>query len=44
MAADQQTSDFAARPKLALLRRLIVAACSVLLASHSAAALDRVSM
>src|SRR6202047_3855058 len=32
------------RPKLALLRRLIVAASLVLLASHPAAALDQVSM
>jgi class 3 adenylate cyclase/ABC-type nitrate/sulfonate/bicarbonate transport system substrate-binding protein len=32
------------RPMLALLRRLIVAACLILLASHPAAALDQVSM
>src|SRR5258708_427553 len=32
------------RPMLALLRRLIVAACWILLASHPAAALDQVSM
>src|SRR6202011_2538000 len=32
------------RPKLALLRRLIMAACLVLLASHPAAALDSVSL
>src|SRR6266852_5725719 len=44
MTANQVYFKFAIGPKLALLTRLIVAACSVLLASHSAAALDQVSM
>src|SRR6266852_2081141 len=44
MAADQQTSECAAGPKLAMLRRLIMAVCLVLLASHPAAALDPVSL
>jgi class 3 adenylate cyclase/ABC-type nitrate/sulfonate/bicarbonate transport system substrate-binding protein len=44
MAANQACLKFAIGPKLALLRRLITAACLVLLASHPAAALDQVSM
>jgi ABC-type nitrate/sulfonate/bicarbonate transport system substrate-binding protein len=45
MAASQQNSKLAAKPNLALLRRLIMAASVVLLASHpAAAALDQVSM
>src|ERR1700681_3551101 len=44
MAANQACLKFAIGPRLALLRRLITAACLVLLASHPAAALDQVSM
>ncbi len=44
MAADQQTSECAAGPKLALLRRLIIAVGLVMLALHPVAALDQVSM
>src|SRR3979409_1025188 len=44
MTANQAHVQFAIRPKLALLRWLIMAACLVLLASHPAAALDQVSM
>jgi ABC-type nitrate/sulfonate/bicarbonate transport system substrate-binding protein len=44
MAADQRTSEFAARPKFALLRWLITAACLTLLPSHPAAALDPMSL
>jgi class 3 adenylate cyclase/ABC-type nitrate/sulfonate/bicarbonate transport system substrate-binding protein len=44
MAADQRTSEFAARPKFALLRWLITAAWLTVLASHPAAALDQVSL
>jgi class 3 adenylate cyclase/ABC-type nitrate/sulfonate/bicarbonate transport system substrate-binding protein len=44
MAANQAYFKFAIRPQLALLRRLIMAACMILLASHPAAALDPVSM
>jgi class 3 adenylate cyclase/ABC-type nitrate/sulfonate/bicarbonate transport system substrate-binding protein len=44
MAANQRTSELAAWPELALARRLIMAACLILLASHPAAALDPVSL
>src|SRR5713226_3103597 len=44
MAANRQYSELAAGPKIALLIWRIMAACLVLLASHSAAALDQVSM
>ena len=44
MAANQQNSEIATGPKLALVRRLIAAACLVLMASHQAAALDQVSL
>jgi ABC-type nitrate/sulfonate/bicarbonate transport system substrate-binding protein len=44
MAVKQQISESAALLKLALLIRLIVAACLLPLASHSPAALDRVSI
>jgi class 3 adenylate cyclase/ABC-type nitrate/sulfonate/bicarbonate transport system substrate-binding protein len=44
MAANQVYFKFTIGPKLALLTRLIMAASSVLLASHPAAALDQVSM
>ena len=44
MAANQAYFKFAIRPQLALLRRPIMAACMILLASHPAAALDPVSM
>jgi class 3 adenylate cyclase/ABC-type nitrate/sulfonate/bicarbonate transport system substrate-binding protein len=44
MAANQQNSEIATGPKLALVRRLITAACLVLMASHQAAALDQVSL
>src|SRR5437763_6435769 len=44
MAANQKTSELAVLPKFALARRLMMAACLVLLASHPAAALDAVSL
>jgi class 3 adenylate cyclase/ABC-type nitrate/sulfonate/bicarbonate transport system substrate-binding protein len=44
MATNQKNSELATRPKVALLRRLITAACLVLLASHPTATLDQVSM
>src|SRR3979411_45444 len=44
MAANQRTSELAAWPELALARRLIMAACLILLASHPAAALDPVAL
>jgi class 3 adenylate cyclase/ABC-type nitrate/sulfonate/bicarbonate transport system substrate-binding protein len=44
MAANQAYFKFAIGPKLALLIRLISAACLVLAASHPAAALDSVSL
>jgi len=44
MAADQQTSEWAARPKLALSGRLIIAVGLVMLALHPVAARDQVSM
>src|SRR5258707_9080195 len=44
MAANQKTSELAAWPKLALARRLIIAACLASLASHPAVALDPVSL
>jgi class 3 adenylate cyclase/ABC-type nitrate/sulfonate/bicarbonate transport system substrate-binding protein len=44
VAANQAYFEFAIGPKLALLTRLIMAASSVLLASHPAAALEQVSM
>jgi class 3 adenylate cyclase/ABC-type nitrate/sulfonate/bicarbonate transport system substrate-binding protein len=44
MAAYRQSSELATGPKLALLRRLVTAACLVFLAPHSAAALDQVSL
>src|SRR6266850_1034706 len=44
MAANQAYFKFAIGPKLALLTRLIMAACLVPLATHSAAALDQVSI
>src|SRR6202163_829182 len=44
MAANQACLKFAIGPRLALLRRLITAACLVILPSHPAAALDQVSM
>src|SRR5438445_4026183 len=44
MAANQKTSELAVWPKLALARRLIIAACLASLASHPAVALDPVSL
>src|SRR5271165_5247552 len=44
MAANRRNSELATAPRLALPKRLITAACLVLLASHPAAALDQVSM
>jgi len=44
MAANQQNTELAGGPKLALLRPLILAACLALLAWHPAAALDQVSL
>src|SRR4051812_8694933 len=44
MTVNQAHFKFAIRPKLVLLRWLIMAACLVLLASHPAAALDQVSL
>jgi ABC-type nitrate/sulfonate/bicarbonate transport system substrate-binding protein len=44
MADNQACFKFAIRPKLALLRRLIMAGCMILLASHPTAALEQVSM
>src|SRR5437763_6674114 len=44
MAANQKTSELAVLPKFALARRLMMAACLVLLASHPAAELDTLSL
>lgn len=44
MAADQQTSKFVVRPKIALLKWLVAAACLTLVASYPATALEQVSV